>query len=107
MVHRCIAESLRRLTCDEQVVETENGTLKFSIPPGRHKFSSPNNGEDMLTAPMVGPQGLSTKILEVDGRVTNPPNGNAWKDFRCKRDNQDMGSLFEIRQDYYEKQHTW
>ena len=55
---------------------------------------------------MAGPQALSTKILEVDGRVKNPPNGNAWKDFRCKRDNQDMGSLFEIRQDYYEKQQT-
>ena len=84
----------------------ENGALSFSIPPTQLKFSSSSNGEDTVTELMTGPQMLSTKILGVDGRIKNAPNGNAWKDFRCKRDNQDMGSLFEIRQDYYEKHQT-
>lgn len=82
----------------------EKGALSFSIPPTQFKFSSASNGEDVVTGLMTGPQALSKTILEVDGRIKNPPNGNAWKEFRCKRDNQDMGSLFEIRQDYYEKQ---
>lgn len=89
---------------DVQIVVVENRALSFAIPPAHYKFSSTSNGEDFVTELMTGPQGLSTKILEVDGRIKNPPNGNAWKDFRCKRNNQDMGSLFEIRQDYYEKQ---
>jgi hypothetical protein len=99
-------KSWRPLIADVQVVGIENGALAFSIPPAQFKFASTSNGEDVVTDLMAGPQALSTKILEVDGRVKNPPNGNAWKDFRCKRDNQDMGSLFEIRQDYYEKQQT-
>ncbi|KAH8695104.1 Asx homology domain-containing protein [Talaromyces proteolyticus] len=50
-----------------------------------------------------GPNALAKKILEIDGRITGPPNGNAWKEFRCYRDNQDMGSLWEVRQAWYLK----
>lgn len=44
---------------------------------------------------------LEDKILELDGRIRDPPHFNSWKFFRCQRDNQDMGSLFEIREQYY------
>ena len=50
------------------------------------------------------PQELERKIIELDGRH---PEGlkstNAWKYFRCHRDNQDIGSLFEIREEYYNR----
>lgn len=52
---------------------------------------------------VAGPNALMKKILETDGRVKNPPNGNAWKEIRCYRNNQDMGSLWEVRQAWYVK----
>lgn len=52
---------------------------------------------------IAGPSALTKKILETDGRVPNPPNGNAWKEIRCYRNNQDMGSLWEVRQAWYVK----
>ncbi|GFF40158.1 hypothetical protein IFM53868_04437 [Aspergillus udagawae] len=48
-----------------------------------------------------GPSALALKILEVDGRIKDVPNGNAWKEFRSYRNNQDMGSLWEVRQAWY------
>ena len=43
---------------------------------------------------------LETKICNVDGRVKDIPNGNAWKAFRLIRQNQDLGSLFDVRDSY-------
>lgn len=51
-----------------------------------------------------GATSLCNKMVEVDGRITHIPNGNAWKEFRSYRDNQDMGSLWEVRQAWYAKQ---
>lgn len=51
-----------------------------------------------------GATSLCSKMVEVDGRITHIPNGNAWKEFRSYRDNQDMGSLWEVRQAWYAKQ---
>lgn len=48
-----------------------------------------------------GPTALSLRIVEVDGRIKDVPNGNAWKEFRAYRNNQDMGSLWEVRQAWY------
>ncbi|EEP78687.1 predicted protein [Uncinocarpus reesii 1704] len=71
-------------------------TLKSAQPE-----SSPLVAPDIVFGGVRGPNSLHTKILKIDGRITNPPNGNAWKDFRCYRNNQDMGSLWEIRQAWY------
>lgn len=59
--------------------------------------------QDVVIRNITGPGALAQKILQVDGRITNPPNGNAWKVFRCYRDNQDMGSLWEVRQAWFVK----
>ncbi|KAL2007345.1 hypothetical protein VTN00DRAFT_8783 [Thermoascus crustaceus] len=60
--------------------------------------------KDIILPNVAGPGALANKILQVDGRITNPPNGNAWKEFRCYRNNQDMGSLWEVRQAWFLKQ---
>ncbi|ODH45369.1 hypothetical protein ACO22_00093 [Paracoccidioides brasiliensis] len=60
--------------------------------------------KDIIFSGVTGPGGLANKILEIDGRITEPPNGNAWKEFRCYRDNQDMGSLWECRQTWFVRQ---
>ena len=43
---------------------------------------------------------LETKIVNIDGRVQDVPNGNAWKTFRLLRQNQDLGSFFDVRDKY-------
>ncbi|KNG90183.1 hypothetical protein ANOM_001368 [Aspergillus nomiae NRRL 13137] len=50
---------------------------------------------------ITGPSALATKISEIDGRAANVRHGNAWKDFRAYRNNQDMGSLWEVRQAWF------
>ena len=50
---------------------------------------------------------LEQKIVEIDGRM-NPkeiPVQNVWKNFRGIRNNQDLGSLFEMREDFYVYKH--
>ena len=59
-----------------------------------------NTGLPTIIVPL-SLQALENKIIEVDGRVTNPPNGNAWKCIRCLRNNQDRGSLWEMREEYF------
>lgn len=59
-----------------------------------------STGEIILDR-VTGPGRLSGKIIEIDGRISHVPHGNAWKSFRCYRDNQDIGSLWEVRQAWY------
>ena len=51
-----------------------------------------------------GATNLGNNLIRMDGRIEDIPNGNAWKEFRCYRNNQDMGSLWEVRQAWYVKQ---
>lgn len=44
---------------------------------------------------------LEEKIVAVDGGFKGKVNGNAWKCTRVKRNNQDIGSLFEIREEHF------
>ncbi|KAK2773574.1 hypothetical protein FQN53_004112 [Emmonsiellopsis sp. PD_33] len=64
-------------------------------------ITTPEEPKDIIIPSINGPGRLGSRILEIDGRITDPPNGNAWKEFRCYRDNQDMGSLWEVRQGWF------
>ncbi|KAL8909876.1 MAG: hypothetical protein Q9171_004826 [Xanthocarpia ochracea] len=45
---------------------------------------------------------LEKKIIQIDGRVRpESRTASTWRDIRCRRKEQDMGSLFEIRDEYY------
>ncbi|KAL8814524.1 MAG: hypothetical protein Q9223_006260 [Gallowayella weberi] len=45
---------------------------------------------------------LEKKILEIDGRAKpESRTGSTWRDIRCRRNEQDLGSLFEMRDEYY------
>ncbi|GKZ30833.1 hypothetical protein AbraIFM66950_010423 [Aspergillus brasiliensis] len=59
--------------------------------------------DGILVEGIQGLTALASKIIEVDGRITDIPNGNAWKEFRAYRNNQDMGSLWEIRQAWFHR----
>ena len=83
---------------DEAADKTSVG--QSSIPASRDEH------EDILHSVSSLNQ-LEQKIVEIDGRM-NPkglPVQNTWKNFRGIRNNQDLGSLFEMREDFYVDKH--
>lgn len=66
---------------------------------------TPHGTKEVVVSGVRTPASLVTCLLQIDGR---PKEGartaNAWKEIRCYRKNQDMGSLFEVRQTWYFKQ---
>jgi hypothetical protein len=57
--------------------------------------------DEIILANVTGPQALVKTILQVDGRKPNGRTANAWKEIRCRRNNQDMGSLFDVREHWF------
>lgn len=50
---------------------------------------------------------LEKKILDLDGRINSNDMtvSNTWKNFRGVRNNQDLGTLFEMREEFYVYKH--
>ncbi|OBT58473.1 hypothetical protein VE04_01514 [Pseudogymnoascus sp. 24MN13] len=70
--------------------------LRCSLPPGASKFSK---GDDDIITEINGPERICKAAVEADGRVKGKlPNGNSWKTVRVLRNNQDLGTLWDIRQ---------
>lgn len=46
---------------------------------------------------------LESQIIDIDGRTSakDVPAHNSWKAMRGKRNNQDLGSLFDMREEYF------
>ena len=61
----------------------------------------PPDVDDVILVTITTLQALENKIVATDGRLGKTVDGNAFKHIRVKRDNQDIGSLFEIREDWY------
>ena len=61
---------------------------------------------DVTLLEVTGLQALEKKILELDGRAKpGSRTASTWRDIRCHRNEQDIGSLFEIRDEYYAAKH--
>ena len=85
-----------------QITSTSEGSqLTFSFPPGKHKYPSSKSGTDIIVECTRGPNALAMAIVSEVCKIENWRPGNAWKEFRCLRKNQDMGSPWEIRELYY------
>lgn len=82
------------------LAKSDDGLLTFSFPPGQHKLSAPALRQDIELAGIHNPRQLSEAMLMEDGRI-NTRSANAWKEFRCARKNQDMGSLWDVRELYH------
>ncbi|CAG8386512.1 unnamed protein product [Penicillium salamii] len=62
----------------------------------------PTNEEgEVILSNIATPQALVLKILQIDSRKPNGRTSNAWKELRCYRNNQDMGSLFDVRENWF------
>jgi hypothetical protein len=79
---------------------TSTTAATAAVPPERQEEREQVQ-PDIVIPNVAGPSALIHKILQIDGRIKDPPNGNAWKELRCYRNNQDMGSLWEVRQAWY------
>ncbi len=106
-----------------QIVEIGAKSLTFAIPPGRLRYARdiPHESrskeaepddvashpaqEDVILCTVENVRPLEFKILEVDGRISNPTHYNPWKSIRVLRDNQDMGSLQDVRESFYLRTH--
>ncbi|MCJ1358105.1 MAG: hypothetical protein MMC33_008103 [Icmadophila ericetorum] len=60
-----------------------------------------SQSRDPIIFTIQAPHRLEHKIIEIDGRIENPPNRNAWKTIRVRREEQDLGSLWEVREEFW------
>ncbi|KAJ5302260.1 hypothetical protein PENANT_c008G09173 [Penicillium antarcticum] len=75
-----------------------------SQPQDLHPTSSQateNDLDDIIVPNIMSPNGLAVKMLQIDGRMPNGRVANGWKDIRCIRNNQDIGSLFDVREAWF------
>lgn len=57
--------------------------------------------EDYIPVSVTSLASLEEKIVAMDGKFHGNVNGNAWKSIRVKRQEQDLGSLFDIREKFF------
>ena len=113
-----------RTSDDNKIVGIGEKSMTFAIPPGQLRYArdiapesnvdqinpaeggSASTQENVILCTVENVRALETKILELDGRVEHRTHVNAWKMIRCQRDNQDLGSLFDIRESYYLRTHS-
>jgi hypothetical protein len=73
--------------------------LKDTIPTPSQ--TSTSELDEIIVPNLSSPQALVMKVLQIDGRMPNGRTANAWKEIRCYRNNQDMGSLFDVREAWF------
>ncbi|KAL4763559.1 uncharacterized protein BDW70DRAFT_7210 [Aspergillus foveolatus] len=71
--------------------------------PSQSLLEEDEEPDEVIVRDIQGPTALTLEMLRIDGRVDKATNGNAWKELRCFRDNQDMGTLWEVRHAWYVK----
>jgi hypothetical protein len=78
--------------------DVEKSEMKFQIPPAQQKFTK--GDLDEVVDGITGPEALGKECVRIDGRLdqNNLPNGNSWKVIRVVRNNQDLGTIWDIRQ---------
>lgn len=80
---------------------TEEKPSECQLPSARATL------DDLIILPnMTRPSILENNVLAIDGRRKGLRNANSWKQFRCYRNNQDIGNLWELRQAWYLKHYT-
>ncbi|KAJ5504883.1 hypothetical protein N7463_007757 [Penicillium fimorum] len=84
---------------DEVTKSTNTEQQKVPVPASSQTTTS--EPDEIIVPNLSSPQALVLKILQIDGRMPNGRTANAWKEIRCYRNNQDMGSLFDVREAWF------
>lgn len=84
--------------------DAEDGVLASQASNGKVMGTLKKMESGLYRADRIAnPRKLETRIMEIEGRPELAGGSNAWKFFRCLRDHQDMGALWEVRQAYFER----
>ena len=92
-------------------MEVKRGTAELETidhNPSTSDSASAINSDDAVIHEISTLSQLEVKILEIDGRLNLNevrPSINPWKALRAKRNNQDLGTLFEMREEFYVWKH--
>lgn len=91
----------------ESTVSEESNLKGASTQTNGDQSSTPAFQEEDILHSISGLKQLENKIVDVDGRFNSKDLGtiNSWKQFRGIRKNQDLGTLFEMREDFYVYKH--
>ena len=90
---------VKRSTAEPESVEQDSPTSATASAP---------NSDDAIIHEISTLAQLEVKILEIDGRLNLNevrPSINPWRALRGKRNNQDLGTLFEMREEFYVWKH--
>ncbi|KAK0658966.1 hypothetical protein DIS24_g4329 [Lasiodiplodia hormozganensis] len=104
---RCFGKGKNTIKIEKEATITsitEDHRITFRFPDAQRKFSSASAGGDIETQPLSSVQQLADKCIETDGRISTWRPVNAWKEIRCFRKNQDIGSPWEIRELFWARQ---
>lgn len=93
------AKASARSDQDEPDTDGINEPQKDTVPTSTS--TAAGEPEAIILSNIASPQALVLKILQIDGRMPNGRTSNAWKEIRCCRNNQDMGSLFDVREAWF------
>ena len=91
----------------DSTVSEESNLKGASTQTNGDQSSTPAFQEEDILHRISGLKQLESKIIDIDGRFNSKDLGtiNTWKAFRGLRKNQDLGTLFEIREDFYVYKH--
>lgn len=78
--------------------------VEDSTQPPSGAQTTVDEPDEIIVPDISSPMVLVKLILQIDGRRPDGRTANSWKEIRCYRKNQDMGSLFDVRQAWYLKQ---
>lgn len=86
--------------------EGDNANGLAAQTDGGQSSKASTQEEDVFHSISVLTQ-LENKIVDVDGHFNSKdiPTQNAWRSFRGLRNNQDLGTLFEMREEFYVYKH--
>lgn len=88
---------------EKTTAQTEEPTEEPRQPP-LEAHTTAEEPDEIIVSDISSPMTLVYKILQIDGRRPDGRTANSWKEIRCYRKNQDMGSLFDVRLAWYLKQ---
>ncbi|OKP13441.1 hypothetical protein PENSUB_632 [Penicillium subrubescens] len=83
--------------------QTDEPTEEPTQPPIEAQTTT-EEPDEIIVSDISSPMTLVYKILQIDGRRPDGRTANSWKEIRCYRKNQDMGSLFDVRLAWFLKQ---
>jgi hypothetical protein len=97
-------EGAKQMTIFTEAKQNATKPTEQTLPQVTTEGQKDTAMKDVILKNVVSPKTVEDKILRIDGRITNPSHGNAWHYFRCFRRNDDMGSLWDVRQHWYVRQ---